>query len=240
VLLFVLLVVVVVLIGLARRWRRGGAALGGAPPAAPAAPAAPARRRGPGPDPAASPNVVVDTLNLTHWLMGRDEPPAHGHAGSGAKMDLAHIVAAIDRTAPALKARHPGRVMYVLKDRDSQFNDEAAHAAYQAAAERNSVYVVVAEQYRDPPRGNAVATDHSARGRDDFLVAVLAAQWRCAALTEDRLRDFDKFRATLQPFHTYEFAFWRALPHREFYRPESRSYARLKKPRMVRFADYDL
>ncbi len=206
--LFVLLVVVAI-----GAWARGGtlAAIGGA-----------ARRARP-----PSPNLVVDTLNLAHWLAGEALNPER-------------IVAAIDRTAAALKARHPGRVMYVLKDRDSEFNDAAAHALYHEAARRNGVYVIVAEQYRDPPRGPAASRAHSARGRDDFLMAVLAAKWRCPVLTEDRLRDFAEFRATLQPFHTYEFAYWRALPHQESYRPDSRAYARLRKPFAVRYADYGI
>jgi hypothetical protein len=183
-----------------------------------------------GPDYAKSSHIVVDTLNLVHWLGRASEP------GRALTPDL--IAEAIDRTAPALLKRHPGRVMYVLKDRESQFNDEAAREVYRRAAERNKVYVLLAERYSDPPKGVAESPEHSAQGRDDFFIALLAHRWRCAVLTEDRLRDFDRFRATVQPFHVYEFAFWRALPHREFVRPESPAYARLKKPRMVRYAEY--
>jgi hypothetical protein len=57
-------------------------------------------------------------------------------------------------------------------------------------------------------------------------------------LTDDRLRDFDRFRATIAPFHTLEYAFWRAAPAREYVRPDAAAYARLRKPRCVRPADY--
>jgi hypothetical protein len=183
-----------------------------------------------GPDYTKSNHIVVDTLNLTHWL----------HEKSGGREPLiltpALIANTIDRTAPALLKRHPGRVMYVLKDRESQFNDEAAREVYRQAADQNRVHVMVVERYADPPKGVAVSTDHSSRGRDDFFIAMLAHRWRCAVLTEDRMRDFEHFRATIQPFHVYEFAF--CYVHREFVRPESTAYARIKKPRMVRYDSY--
>jgi hypothetical protein len=182
-----------------------------------------------GPDYAKSPHLVVDTLNLAHWIRGSE---------GGLAMSPAIIADTIDRTAPALRARHAGRVMYVLKDRESQFNDEAAREVYRQAAVRNRVYVLAAERYPDPPKGVPPSAEHSARGRDDFFTALLARRWRCAVLTEDRLRDFDRFRATIQPFHVYEFAFWRAAPHREFIRPEAPAYARLARPRLVRYAGY--
>ena len=185
---------------------------------------------------ARSHHLVVDTLNLVHWLAAR--------RGVATKLSADAIVAAVDATAPALRARHSGRVYYVVKDRSSQLNDESTHAAFAAAAARNGVYLCAVERYADPPPGNTRARDdedraaHSAQGRDDFFMGVLAARLRCAVLTEDRLRDFGRFRSTLDPFHVLEFAFWRDQPLREFVRPDAAAFARLKKPRGVRFADY--
>jgi len=186
----------------------------------------PARRRAP--DPAQSPHIVVDTLNLTHWHL----------RGRGAVLSPALIAETIDATAPALKLRHPGRVMYVLKDRESQFNDDAARAVYKDAASRNGVYVSAAERYPDPPAGAKASAEHSARGRDDFYMGVLAHRYRCAVLTADRLRDFGSFRATVQPFHVVEYAFWRDLPHREYVRPDAAAYSRMKKPRTIHPSAY--
>lgn len=178
--------------------------------------------------PPKSPHIVVDTLNLAHWLRSDKEIP----------LTVEEIVAAIDRTAPVLKKKHAGRVMYVLKDRESQLNSKEAHERYMACAERNRIYIEIAEKYTDPPHGNPRSAAHSASGRDDFLIAVLASRWKCSALTEDRLRDFDEFKLTLQPFHAFEFAYWRNNVVREFFRPEASAYKRLRKPHTVRFSEY--
>ncbi len=189
---------------------------------------APPRRRA---DFARSPHVVVDTLNLAHWR------------GAAAPLSPAAIAATVDATAGALKLRHAGRVMYVLKDRETQLNDDAARREYQAAATRNGVYISAAERYADPPASEAgasaaAAAEHSSRGRDDFYMSVLAGRHRCAVVTGDRLRDFGRFRATVAPFHVVEFAYWREAPHREYIRPDAAAFARLRKPRTVSPAEY--
>lgn len=186
---------------------------------------------GPRPARGESPHLVVDTLNLAHWLRGGAE---------AARLTPALIAETIDRTAPALLQRYRGRVMYVLKDRDSQFNSEAERSVYREAAVRNRVYVCAAERYADPPKGVAPSREHSAQGRDDFYMALLAWKWRCPVATEDRLRDFARLRATIQPFHVYEWAYWRDAPARDFIRPESAAYARVRRPRMVRFEELGL
>jgi hypothetical protein len=183
--------------------------------------------RRPLPDKALSPHIVVDTLNLTHWL------------NRGTRdLTVASIIDAIDTTAPDLKLRHADRVMYVVKDRESTFNDQEARDLYATAAKRNGVYVYVVERYQDPPSGAVASTEHSARGRDDFFITMLAHKWRCAVLTEDRMRDFDQFRANIPPFHVYEYTYWRDLPSREFVKPASTGYARLKKARRVGYGSY--
>jgi hypothetical protein len=187
-------------------------------------------RRSPPPDPANSPHVVVDTLNLAHWLRKEKTGPLH----------TSEIVDAIDKTAAQLRLRHSGRVMYVMKDRESQLNTEEARELVRQAAERNRVYVSIAEQYPDPPRGPGAKApaEHSSRARDDFLMAVLASRWKCAALTEDRLRDFDRFRDNVSPFHVYEYSYWRKLPTRDFIRPQSPAYSRLRKPQRLQYSSY--
>ena len=55
-----------------------------------------------------SENIVVDTLNLTHWL--RRRTPLK-------KAKLCDTIAAIDETAEMLRERFPGQVIYVTKDR---------------------------------------------------------------------------------------------------------------------------
>lgn len=174
--------------------------------------------------PAPSPHVVVDGLNVTHWLVG---DLSRGHTC---------VVDMIDRTAPVLRERYPGRVMYVLKDRTSVRYEEDAHAAFQAAAVRNSVYVCVAERYEVPPRpapnqlGRPPA--HGNLGRDDYYMAMLAERWRCSVITNDKLRDFASLRHDVPPFHVVEYAYWRKRPEREYVRPGAERRP-LRMPRVV-------
>jgi hypothetical protein len=104
----------------------------------------------------------------------------------------------------------------------------------QKLAEENSIYICVAERYQDPPSGSPPSDAHSAQGRDDFYTAILAHQHRCPVVTGDALKDFTEFRATIQPFQVYEFAFWRAIPERTFIRPSAAKWATLRRPRTIR------
>lgn len=179
------------------------------------------------PDPRDSPHVVVDTLNLAHWLGLANAP--------GAGLSAAGLVAAIDAAAPVLRAKHAGRVVFVLKDRETTPTDTATHEALRAAAVRNQVTVAVAEKYADPPGTGATGRGHSARGRDDFYTAILAARYRCAVATNDKLRDFAFFRRDTPPFRILEFTYWREAPIRDYIRPESPAYSALRKPSTTPF-----
>lgn len=174
-----------------------------------------------------SQHIVVDTLNLTHWIHG-------GKITITPKL----IISAIDKTAPFLRKKHNGRIMYVLKDRESQFTTPETKQLYKDIANKHSIYIIVAERYVDPPIGVPKTDQHSSRGRDDLLISILANRWRCSVLTEDRLHDFKEFRATIQPFYATEYTFWREFPHKEYIRPESISLLKLRKPRMLRYIDY--
>jgi hypothetical protein len=181
------------------------------------------QRRGPAPE--SSEHIVVDSLNVVHWL-----------GGSAAAVTPASITAMVDQTAPVLKRAHPGRVIYVLKDRESLFNSNETRELYRAAAVRNSVYLVIAEKYEVPPAtaASALTSHHSARGRDDFFMSLLARRYKCAVVTADKLKDFDNFRSMIPPFHTMEFAFWReGVPLREYVKPDSRAYALLRRPATI-------
>ena len=173
--------------------------------------------------PKASEHIVVDTLNLAHWL---------GHS----TVNRESILESIDRSAALLKRKFPGRVVFVLKDADTVFNDASARAAFQAAAERNRVHIICTERYRDPPARSSIARpEHAAKGRDDLFMCITAHRYRCAVATNDRFRDFSSFRAQIPPFQSIEFAFWRALPAHEYVRPDSMKFARLRPPRTIRF-----
>lgn len=178
-------------------------------------------------------HLVVDGLNLMHWLHTLD----HG-SGRPVALDPAAVAAAIARTAPVFRKalRDPyGLLIYVVKDRDGKLNDGAVRAAYQAAAEKYRVEITSVEQDNDAVERKRARAAHAARGRDDFYTCLLAQRYRCAVASEDRLHDFDEFRAQVPPFRTVTFTHNRALPANDFIRPTDSAYARLKRPRMVRF-----
>lgn len=170
-----------------------------------------------------SPHIVVDTLNLTHWLK---------HDVSA---DL--IIATIDETAAILHKHHSGKVIYVVKDRESEYNSDKTRDLYQQAAIRNDVYICMAERYIDPPSGNK-STEHSSLGRDDFYMSILAYKHRCAVVTGDHLRDFMQFRSTIAPFHVIEYSSWRTMPQKEYIRPEASAFARIRRPWTILPAKY--
>ena len=189
---------------------------------------------------APSKNLVVDTLNLAHWLRSRRAlRPALGEIRA-TPLDTAEIISAIGHGAAALRAQFPGTLTFVLKDQDSALNDGATRAAYQAAAERYRVHIVCAEKYdlATKKRASETATQvHAASGRDDFYMCLLARQHRCCIATEDRLRDFAEFRGAVAPFISVSFAYWRALPARDYIRPDAGAFARLRRPCLLRFSE---
>jgi len=172
-------------------------------------------------------HIIVDTLNLTHW-MGTDND----------QITFTNIINTIDRATPILRQKY-SNIIYVLKDQDTQHNSSEIRAAYQNAAERNRVIITCAERYVESSLEQSLVPKlgpHSANGRDDFYMCILAARNRCAVASEDRLRDFAEFRKNIPPFHVIEFAYWRAIPLRDSIRPSSGAYSRLRKPIMIRFA----
>jgi len=185
-------------------------------------------------------HIVVDTLNILHVLGKRPSAKA--------------IVETIDAVAPVLRkgdsgaGGFPGRIMFVVKDRETEHLDEATHAAYAEAAVRNRAYVYAVERYRIPPCVSAVnepgartaatrSPRHSVRSRDDFYAAVLAERWSAPVLTADRFRDFAEWRRTLAPFHVDEYTFSAGPdtpPLRYFVNPKGGGFERMKAPDSVR------
>ena len=188
-----------------------------------------ARKR---PAPPKSPHIVVDTLNLTYWLGSTSKSPM--------QISTAAIVNTIAQTADIVKKMFPGRIMYVLKDRESVLNDPDTRKAYADAAREHSVYIYAVERYEEPPRATRRAGTHSERGRDDFYAAVLAKRYRCSVLSEDKFRDFDQFRTDVTPFHVYEYNYWRDLPDRDYVDPSAPAFKKLRKPHTICYASAEL
>lgn len=176
-------------------------------------------------------HIVVDTLNLAHWLFTTRKNPV--------QMSTATIVDTVAKTAGIIRKQFPGRVMYVVKDRESSLSDPETRKAYAAAARDHSVYIEAVEQYEDPPGGDQRRRreSHAARGRDDMYAAILAKKYKCSVLTEDRFRDFDQFRKDIMPFLVYEYSFYKDLPDKDYVNPQSGAYRLLKKPFAIRYMD---
>lgn len=182
---------------------------------------------GAGAGPAAhSENLVVDTLNLMHWL--RRRTPLK-------KVGVCDIVSTIDRVAPALRARFPGRVIFVTKDRESVGGSARVRALYQAAARRNRVYVDVVEKLptdrSKAPASKHAAGKHAALGRDDFYIIMTAWKLRCGVLSCDRYRDLSSMKGgDLPPFHVYRYSPYKHCPDRDFVNPAAAEFQRMCRP----------
>jgi len=179
-----------------------------------------------------SENLVVDTLNLTHWLKRR--APLK-------RVETCDILAAIEKTAPILRRSYPGRIIYVTKDRETRaakVDAERLRALYQATARRCKVYVNVVERLpgeEDEPdtRRHRKGKPHAALGRDDFYLIMLAWKYSCPVLSRDRFRDLADMKADLNPFHVYSYSPVKLLPERDFVNPAAAEFRKLRRPASV-------
>lgn len=204
----------------------------------------------------ASPNVVVDTLNLTHHLLSAGFDPALGSIPTAASarkqaekpLTLCAIVAAIDYSAPILRQDFSGRIIYVVKDRETPKTSaqrDLAPALYRAAARRNRVSVHLVEKEARPSTGlsawratGETEPTHQRLGRDDFYMGLLAWKLQCGVLTEDRMRDFQKLKTEVQPFRVEQFDHWTLCSTKTQVTPGARDYERILAPIRLSFADH--
>jgi hypothetical protein len=179
-----------------------------------------------------SENLVVDTLNLAHWLKRR--APLK-------RVETCDILAAIEKTAPILRRSYPGRIIYVTKDRETRaakVDAERLRALYQATARRCKVYVNVVERLpgeEDEPdtRRHRKGKSHAALGRDDFYLIMLAWKYNCPVLSRDRFRDLADMKADLDPFHVYSYSPVKLLPERDFVNPAAAEFRKMRRPASV-------
>lgn len=180
-----------------------------------------------------SENLVVDTLNLAHWLKRRAPLKT---------VETCGILAAIEETAPILRRKYPGRIIYVTKDRETRVakNDaERLRALYQATARRCNVYVHVVERLPGETaesRGKKEKS-HAALGRDDFYLIMLAWKYNCPVLSRDRFRDLADMKTDLAPFHVYSYSPVKALPERDFVNPAAAEFRRMRRPAAVDYSE---
>ncbi len=173
---------------------------------------------------AESGHAVVDAMNLVHW--------------AGLRPSDESLAAVIGAATPLLRARFPGNIVYVSKDRDSA---EAAPAGgplsapLAAALERTRAVLVRVSRYTDPPAGPPAEGHHTERARDDLHTAVVATRLRCAVISNDRMADFPQMPARVPPYIATEYAYWRA-PRVEPVKPAGLRAA-VRRPRIIPIED---
>jgi hypothetical protein len=183
-----------------------------------------------------SENLVVDTLNLTHWLKRRTPLK---------RVETCDILAAIERTAPILRSCYPGRIIYVTKNRETRaakVDSERLRALYQAIARRCNVYVNVVERLpgeEDEPDTlrRQKGKSHASLGRDDFYLIMLAWKYNCPVLSRDRFRDLAGMKADLDPFHVYLFSPVKLMPERDFVNPAAAEFRKMGRPASVDYPE---
>lgn len=205
-----------------------------------------------------SANVVVDTLNLTHVLLeekqvGAPAPPTDGQSAAKRKqtpkITRCSIAAAIEHAAPILRKKFSGRVIFVLKDRDSSPDgvSPADKAFYKEIAHRLRVGIHIAEKVRvEIPEWQEVGSPdeslHQKRGRDDFYLGLLAWRFRCGVLTDDRMRDFDQLKTEVRPFRVHIIEPWGmtdAIRTDQVF-AGAQEYSRILSPVRLRYEDNNL
>ena len=179
--------------------------------------------------------VVVDTLNLTHWLHRRSPRP----------LTPCLILGAIEEAAPRLRLATKGRIVFVLKDRETATapaEKARARALFLSAAQRLGVDICLVERSpaaqladdeprrtsaRNPASGKESA--HASLGRDDFYLLLLASRLGARVLSLDRFRDLPAMKAGgLPPFHTLMFRPGRPAPVRDYVQPAAPEFRRLR------------
>lgn len=180
-----------------------------------------------------SENLVVDTLNLVHWLRRRVPSKT---------VKTCDILAAIEASAPVLRRSYAGRIVYVTKDRETRrekADAERVRALYQAAAHRHNVYVNVVERLpEDSPTdlGPRAERSHASLGRDDFYLIMLAWKYNCAVLSRDRFRDLADMKTDLESFHVYSYSPAKPYPDRDFVNPAAAEFRRMRRPAAVDYS----
>jgi len=142
-------------------------------------------------------NIVVDTLNINYALFR--------------KADLEHIIKTIYFISNLLQNKYTDRVMFVIKDQIIKNHSEDEKKQFNNVAKELKIYIFLTEQYEDIHRVNQkeAKKTHSANGRDDFYMCVLANKYNCKILTNDKLRDYSEFAKTVKPFRIIEYNYWR-------------------------------
>lgn len=167
-------------------------------------------------------HIVVDLLNLVHWYTQKD------------KINSNDIRRTINKTAPILRKKYPGTIVYVTKDMDRPGSEDVIDYGKLAVDNQINISLVLkdapASDFRAPLRD---PTAHSAKGRDDFVVGLMCWKLRCNALTNDSMKDFADVKRNASPFFIQEYVWWQEGAKNSYIVPHELD---IRRPPRLRFS----
>jgi hypothetical protein len=172
-------------------------------------------------------DIVIDTLNVLYFINGIDMST---HIGT----EL--IYKGIEYMAKKIKKFFFGRVMFVIKDKNTLLNNKEEREKYSLLAKKLKIFIYCAEKYNSTVAPNWNKPNwydsklhkqlseniHSTESRDDLTILILAVKYRCPILSNDNFRDSEEYRATVAPFKVLEYNWFSSkVPIIETYKPEN-------------------
>ena len=157
-------------------------------------------------------DLVIDTLNILHYL--------------GMKPSDKSIRRTIEKTIPIIRKKYPGRIMYVVKDRDAGHIKDETKKMYESLAKKHMITIASVEKYKEQPNAKDLADHkknkhHAAQGRDDYYALYLATKFNCWVLTNDKFKDAEDFKKNLIPFRAHEYHYHKKDPDQVFIKPKA-------------------
>jgi hypothetical protein len=138
---------------------------------------------------------------------------------NSAFVDLVNI------TTPALKSVYSEKIFFVIK------NISIEPATLQQLCDNLRICIAVTYDYDDPPRGVEKNNTHSALGKDDLYMILLAQKYNCPILSNDKYRDIELLKTKIQPYKVTTYNYW-ARPIEDWVRPEIKEYKKIRRSKI--------
>lgn len=156
--------------------------------------------------------IIVDTLNLLYWMKKKGDH-------TSAVFDL------LRETTPKLKSVYYEKIFFVVKNVNFDTNQ------IQELCNELKICVALTYDYVDPPKGVEKNDTHSAVGKDDLYMILLAQKYKCAILSNDKFRDIELLKTKIQPYRVVIYNYW-APPIEDWVRPEIKEYKKIRKSKI--------
>jgi hypothetical protein len=169
-------------------------------------------------------DIVVDTLNIIYFIYNY-------HNYSVITNDT--ICIGIEYITKKLKKYFPGRIMFIIKDKNTLLNNSKIRDKYKELSKKLKIYIYIAEKYnshnapswKKPTwvKSSGESADiHSTESRDDLAAILLSKKYKCPILSNDNYSDNYEYRATIPPFKLLEYNWYSSIiPLVESYKPEN-------------------